>query len=79
MTHFPLSDMISTRAWSTDALVRPLRVAGRAAAVVIRLPLALSRGLAGVPGAISRAFAMAYVDPYTTGRKRDDWSNPERC
>ena len=78
MTHIPLSDMISTRAWSTDSLARLMRVARRAAAIIVRLPLAMSRGLAGVPGAISRAFAMAYVDPYTTGRKRDDWSNPER-
>ena len=48
-------------------------VAQMASRIVIRF----AGSLAGVPEAIARAFEMAYVDPFTPSRRRNDWSDPD--
>lgn len=48
----------------------------RALGLFKRLAATCGRSLAAIPCAIGRAFATAYVDPYTP-RKRTGWSDPE--
>ena len=50
--------------------------ASRALGMFKRLSSILGRSLAAIPRTIGQAFAMAYVDPYTS-RKNNGWSDPE--